>query len=291
MPYDQAQSEGDNLQRAIPQRQAFGLTGELTNNAKGYDRAMKLTIGVIHWHTKLASQGVSVELSGKALAQAREASVTDIDILSYIAANKGNVSTMDSAIDVYNYDASERDIAMLFELGSLETTVREINPYASNKKRGKEWEQSSSIYIGSPKSPKQITIYNKAAEVGQPNKDWVRIEMTWRGKHARAAHAAMMKFGIASVTQKAVKSMLNADIEWFQEVINGDPVVIEPVRRPETNTTDWLIDFTAPLLKRQLDLEAPERFLALFETYSAILVEASKKRGNKRLRSALKDLL
>jgi len=281
MPYNADAPQAENLQRAIPAHEAFSLTGEMLPNAKGYDSAMQLSIGVIHWHTKLASQGISVELSGSGLAQSRKAGVLDLDILTHIHAVLGHVSTMDSAIDVYNHDAYFGDILMLDELGSLETTVREVGQYKKNKRTKQGSVNDGTVYVGSPKSPRQIKIYDKASEQGKIGADWTRIEMRWRGKHARAAHRAMMQFGIASVTQKAVRSMLNADIEWFQEAITGGVAEIEPVRRPDTNTVDWLIDFVNPIIQRELASERAKGGTRLFSAISETIIAEERERKRK----------
>lgn len=280
VPYDETLEQSANLRRAIPQHAAYTLTGEMLPNGKGYDSAMQLSIGVIHWHTKLASQGMSVELSGSSLSQSRKHGVADLFLLQHIQATLGHVSTLDSAIDVYNHDADFRDILLLDDLGSLETTVRDVHGYQGRRRTKTDVQSEGTAYIGSAKSPKQIKVYDKAAEQGQVGKDWTRIEMRWRGKHARAAHQAMLKFGIASVTQKAVKAMCNADIQWWQEAVNGDIAVIEPVRRPETNTVDWLIDLTAPVLERELEKERAEGGTRLYETFSRILIAETSQRGS-----------
>lgn len=282
--WDTTIEQADNLRIAVPRFASFQLTGEMLQNGKGYDSAMALTIGVIHWHSKRPEQGISVELTGSALGQSRNSGVTDLDLLQHIASIVGMVSTMDSAIDVYNYGADFHDIILLDEAGSLETTVRDVNEFKGRRKVGETITPHGGVYVGSPKSPRQIKIYDKAAEQGQHGKDWTRIEMRWRGKHARAAHSAMLKFGIASVTQKAVKTMLNADIEWYQEAVNGDPAIIEPVRRPETNTDDWLIDLVAPVLERQLQSERSKGGTRLFERFNAVLQAEYTARGSKAAR-------
>jgi hypothetical protein len=145
-----------------------------------------------------------------------------------------------------------------------------------------EWNNEGTIYVGSPKSPRQIRIYNKAAQVGQPTKDWTRIEMRWRGKHARSAHQAMLQFGIAEVTRKAVKTMLNPDIEWFQDAL-GEPIAqIEPVRRPETDTRAWLIKLVAPLLERELMNERRLQGQDLYMTFDKILKDEAQARRRKQ---------
>lgn len=281
VPYNTALESADNLRVALPRDPAFTLTGEMVANGQGYDSAMKLSHGVIHWHTKRPEQGVSVELGGAALAGARNAGVRELFLLQHIVNVGGHVSTMDGAIDIYNHDASETDIMLLFDAGCLETTAREIGPYRKSRKVGQGWQDSGTVYVGSPKSPRQIKIYNKAAEQHLDGVDWIRVEMRWRGRHARAAHAAMLQYGIAPTIRKAITTMLNADIEWFQEAMNGELATIEPVRRLETDTKRWLMETIAPVLERELMAERAKGESELYSLFNDMLRDEYKARGMK----------
>lgn len=276
--YNDELSEADNLRAAIPTDAAYQLTGEMVANAKGYDSAMKLSIGVIHWHTERHTQGISIEIPGSGLTMSRAAHVEDMALIKHIGATQGRVSTMDSALDVYNADSSKDDVLYLHENGSLQTTARDVGQYSASKLKGGEWKGEGTVYIGSAKSPKQIKIYNAYAKHGGTIKDWVRVEMRWRGAYARGAHVAMIRFGIEAVTRKAILQMLNADIEWFQYALTGELADIEPVRRKDTNTIDWLIDFVAPILKRELDNERAQGEARLLKTYEDIIIQGVKDR-------------
>lgn len=275
---------GDALRIALPRHPAFYLTGEVIPNAKGYDTAQRLSIGVIHYHTKHAAEGISVELSGSALGEMRKAGCTEVFTLEHIQAIAGKVSTMDSAIDCYNLDANFRDILDLDAAGSLETSARMVNEFSGRERIAGENVVHGGVYIGSPKSPRQIKVYDKAREQGKIGVDWTRIEMRWRGRHARAAHDAMLKYGIAETTRKAILSMVNPDIEWFQHAMRGGLAIIEPVRRLETDTKKWLIDIVLPVLERQLMKERAEGGTEIYDAFDKILKSEYNARGRKAVR-------
>lgn len=278
VPYSEGKSEADNLNYCLPPFPAYQLTGELVANARGYNRAMKVSIGTIHWHTDNHAEGVSLELSGTALSESRAARIEDMALIRHIASVQGGISTMDSALDVYGLDASKDDILLLHDAGSLETTVRYIGQHTGTKLKGGEWKGEGTVYVGSPKSPQQITVYNAFAKHGGDCEDWTRIEMTWRGRHARAAHIAMLRFGIEATTRKAILRMLNADIEWFQTALHGELADIEPVRRKETDTIGWLTDTIAPLLERELSQERAQGGTRLFAAFNDILIKEQRTR-------------
>lgn len=251
-------SEADNLRAALPQFVQFALTGEMTQHGRGYNRAMKLTHGVIHWHTENQSQGISVELGGAVLGAVRVAGVTDRDILIHIGAIQGRVSTMDTALDLYNLKAEPMDIIRARDDGSIDTTARNIGTYESSTLIAGTWHAGDTVYIGSAKSDRQIRVYHKAIEVGQRFRDWVRMEMRWRDNFARSAHAAMVNQDVASTTRSAIQSMFKIQAQWYALAIAGDLADIEPTRRKETNTRDWLIAIVLPVLERELKAEARE---------------------------------
>lgn len=282
--YDTSQSEYDNLLVAMPRHPAFHLTGEMLDNARGYDRAMQLSIGVIHWHSERPEQGVSVELSGSALAASRDAGAADLDLLHHVSAIDGNVSTMDAAIDLYNMSADAFDVIRSRDDGTIRTTASMIGTQQSTKRTREGWLAGDTVYIGSPKSDRQVKIYNKAAEQGIAGKDWTRIEMRWRGRHARAAHSAMLLFGIGETVRKAVLSMVQIPYDWFHEAMNGNLADIEPTRRKETNTKDWLLGIVLGVLERELMNERAQEGTELFDAFDAILKAEFNARGRLRVR-------
>jgi phage replication initiation protein len=265
--YNTTIAEADNLRIAMPRFADFALTGEELANGRGFNRAQRMTIGVIHWHTARPEQGISVELSGRDLGQARVANIADEALLAHISTVSGKVSTMDSAIDVYNHHARPTDIINAQKRGTLRTTAREIGSFTSSQKREGRWYPANTVYIGSPKSERQIKIYDKAAQM-KIDGDWVRIEMRWRGPYARAAHRAMLKSGIEEVTRAAVLSMVDLDAKWWRASMSGTLAEIEPISRPETKTLEWLLGAVYNTLERELD--GPDR-AALLAKYAPLI--------------------
>lgn len=262
--YNPAISEADNLRIAIPRFAEFALTDKDLSNGRGFNRAQQLTIGVVHWHTMQPDQGVSVELTGRDLGASRQAAIADESLLGHIALIHGRISTMDSAVDVYNHHANPNDILAAKERGELRTNVKSIGRFESTQKRKSgEWKHAETIYIGSPSSERQMKIYNKGAQLGL-DADWTRIEMRWRGDYARAAHIAMLQYGIQETTRAAIISMADYDGKWWRTAMDGKLAKIEPVPRPETKTLEWLLGTVYNTLERELDGQHKDILLAKF---------------------------
>lgn len=266
----------------MPRDPAFQLTGEMLQNAKGYDSAQALTIGVIHWHSTIPTQGISVELSGSALKVMRETGVTEDFLLAHVAALLARVSTMDAALDIYDSGGSQRDFILARDNGTIKTKARNVGEFAGSEKVKGKWIPDGTVYIGKPQSEVGMTVYDKAREQGLIGVDWIRIEMNWRGAYARAAHAAMCQYGIAPTLRKAIMSYCSIPHKWFQDAMKGDTAIIEPVRRPETNTVDWLINMVAPILERELEYERTKGDTRLLAAYEDIIIKAGRSKAKKR---------
>lgn len=268
--YNTTLSEADNLRIAIPRFPQFQLTGEEQHNGRGFNRAQKLSIGVIHWHTQKPDQGVSVELSGGDLRDSRSSQIADMDLLQHVKSVLGKVSTMDSAIDVYNYSADPDDIIRYRDRDELKTTVRSIGKYDSSQKHAGHWKHAKTVYVGSPTSERQIKVYNKAAQLGI-NGDWVRIEMRWRGPYARAAHSAMLKYGIHETTRSAILAMVDFKARWWKVAMSGPLADIEPIGRKDTRTLEWLMGAVLNTLDRELSAERMRNERELFNAFDDVL--------------------
>lgn len=243
--------ERANLQLAIPAYPVFFLTGSMTGNSRGYNRAMELSIGVIHWHTDHPEQGVSVELQGGALREARAAGVPDMALLQHIAGIGGHVSTMDAALDLHNFGADPMAIIALRDSGELRTKARQVGHYDSSARYHGGWRRGDTVYLGSPKSDQQIKVYNKAVEQGVDG-DWIRFEVRWRDAKARNAHKAMLKSGIAATVRAALSNTIELPFSWWADLLAGEIADIEPVGRVEGDTRAWLIKQCLPAMKREL---------------------------------------
>lgn len=262
--YNSALSEADNLRIAIPRFSEFQLTGEELANGRGFNRSQKLTIGVVHWHTTQPDQGVSVELTGQDLGAARNALITDEALLAHIALVAGRISTMDSAIDIYNHKSRPDDVMDFKARGELRTSVKSMGKFESTQRRKSgQWKHAETVYVGSPASERQIKIYNKGAQLGL-DADWVRIEMRWRGKYAAAAHRAMLRSGIEETTRAAIISIVDFDAQWWRVAMTGELAEIEPVSRPNTKTLEWLMGTVYNTLEREMGGAHREVLLAKF---------------------------
>lgn len=270
MPNNPNLDERTNLILARLPHEVFGLTDREVSIGQGYNKGLELAHGMIFWHDRDTTQGISVQLTGLDLQVMRQSGIKEIDLLKFIDRRGGKVTTLHACINVKNAGASPSDVIKAQSDGVLTTRARNIGQYSSETKGHDQWHQGTTVYIGSPKSGVQIRIYNKAAEQ-HVSGDWLRIEIVWRGKYARAAHVAMLASGIAAVTRGAIQKQVSLPNAWWGYAMRGDTSLPEPVRRKETGTYTWLKNVVLPALEREIRHPRDENSDEIYALFAALI--------------------
>lgn len=270
IPWQDGLSELENLDRARPGIELFHLTGETVDIGQGYDRGVRMSAGMIFWHTTRPEQGISVQLSGLDLQELRHTEVSEIDMLRFIAAQGGRVSTMHSCINVHDAGADVRELIGAHEAGLVVSRAQQVGVYSSKTKVGDEWISGDTFYIGSAKSDVQIRVYNKAAEQGIIA-DWTRLEIVWRGKRARAAHEQMLLTGIEPVTRGAIMHQVSTPLEWWQLAMRGELVEPLQVKHKPSARYAWLMNVVLPALQSEIAEQDSERRAELRAAFKKVI--------------------
>lgn len=270
VPWDFDKTGKENLDNAVFLHPLFATTGESASIGQGYDSGFKLGAGMVFWHTKRPEQGVSIQLSGSDLQSARDAGIAELDLLRFVAARGGKVSTLHSCIDVKNAGAGLSGLQEAIAEGSYTSRARHIGHYTSSTKGKGSWHSGTTVYIGSPKSAVQIRVYNKAAEQHVAG-DWTRIEIVWRGKYAQAASTAMLSQGISAVTRGGIQHQAHFSLPWWEYAMRGETSPPPQVRRRERGTITWLKNAVLPVLEREIDAERKTNSDTLYALYAEFI--------------------
>jgi len=262
--HDIASVDDSRQQRVI--RVQVGCTVTL----KAPVRGRKLNAGSITWHTDHHEQGIGVMHTGEQLQDIRKSVLTEDKYLKWIAARAGRASTIDACINVHNLQADPYDIIRARDSGELVTRARMIGLYSGSTKVGDKWLPADTVYIGSAKSAIQVTVYNKAAQLEQAG-DWIRIEITWRGKHAQSAQAAMVKSGIGPVTRAAIHHQLALSAEWWLSAMLGDTSLPETVRKATGGRFAWLRGSVLSALEKEIDAQRSQNSDEIYEIFVAFM--------------------
>lgn len=248
----------------------FDYTGEVFTPGQGYNRGRVLNAGSITWHAEHKEQGIGIMHTGMQLQQIRGSSLTEQEYLKWIDKRHGKVSTMDACINVHDEGADVLDLIKARDAGTLRTRAKMIGYYSSTTKVGDTWIPSGTAYIGSTKSAIQVMVYNKAAEQ-QIDGDWTRIEITWRGKHAQSAHAAMLKSGIGPVTLAAIQHQVDFSAAWWLSAMQGGASRPAVVRKPTGGRFTWLKDSVLSALEKEIDDERRQNSDEIYEIFAAFM--------------------
>ena len=274
-------SEHMEIERALSNARyplpAFDYTGEIFSPGQGYDRGRRLNHGSITWHSERAEQGIGVMHTGQELQAIREA-LSEQEYLKWLSARGGKISTLDACLNVHDMGADPQDIIKARDRGELVTRAKVIGLYSGAQKVGEEWLPGDTVYIGSAKSAVQVTIYNKAAEQGIAG-DWIRLEITWRGKHARAAQEAMLLSSIGAVTRAAIHHQMAFSAEWWHTAMSGDTSLPATVQKTTGGRALWLKKSVLPALEKEIDAQRRQNLDEIYEIYSAFIRRKRPKSG------------
>lgn len=239
----------------------------------GYTHALRLSQGIICWHSQRYEQKICVSLTGNACKEAWAAGHDPVAFLAFLHAAKANITRLDLCTD-YRKTADPLDLERSFHAGDVVTRVRDIT-HTVSAKRGAADEQATTVYFGSAKSPKRLKVYDKAKQTNTEG-PWVRLEMTLRHDYANAAAAAIFKSSLPAVTAQVIRDFINFPlVNWFQAATTGEAVQLAEIPRKETNRELWLAEQILPLIKREIGaLEFPSRswiFKQLLSVLSSVL--------------------
>jgi len=277
IPWREECNELENLSSARPGIDLFSDTGEVVDIGQGYDHGLRMKAGMIFWHSTRHSQGVSVQLSGMDLQEMRHTEVSEPDMLRFVAAMGGRVSTMHSCINVHNAGAEVQTLIDAHTSGQVTSRAKQVGVYSSKTKVGEKWVSGETFYVGSAKSAVQIRIYNKAAEQ-RIIADWTRIEIVWRGRHARAAHEQMISYGIAPVTRGAIMHQISTQIPWWQLAMSGELAEPEEMKRKPSARYAWLMSVVLPAFESEIDAQDRERAAELRAAFRAVIDRPPRRR-------------
>lgn len=254
IPWDVAKDELANINGARLQGELGQFTGEEFRVGQGYDRGLRMVAGAVMWSSKHPEQGISVQLTGSDLQSCRLAGLSEFYMLQTVEANNGHCSTIHGCINVHDSGGTMAQLIDEHNAGRLAKKARKVGIFSSKSKVGDEWKQGDTLYVGSAKSDVQIRIYDKAAEQGI-EADWLRMEIIWRGRYARAAHHSMMEHGIENTIRAAIVTQLGCELSWWVEAMTGD--MAPPISLPnkESARAKWLRLVVVPALRSELDEE------------------------------------
>lgn len=201
----------------------------------GYSGACKEENGILHmWNLEREEMGHHVILSGSCLRDVIEyRGISQQALLQEIVNSGASITRLDlakDAKDVYvDYDDIWSDLERGNYTGSAQKTAR---------MQGSDG--GDTIYVGSRTSDRFMRLYDKAAQTGNADILWSRLEIEYKGMVARA-----------------VSTLLVQDVQW-SSVFNNE--VSRMLALPERSSFSVFMDSAdceigVPKIEKQVDRE------------------------------------
>lgn len=237
---------------------SFGVTKERWTEcsaAHGYKIAIEHPFGhKIMMHPGRPEMGCHVIMGGSSLKQLTEGGIEPLTLVKWAIEEGGKISRLDLAIDVF-------DVKVAIE------KLPECTRTPDNPGTAKNWglvrssEGGLTAYIGSRKSDKFMRIYNKAAQMKQPERLWTRFEIELKRDTAREVAAALISMASGEIPhyfKGLMKGMFNPVDPVYQAIMSAPSVHVASTKDASDNTLDWLVNSVAKTLAKTMQKRSHE---------------------------------
>lgn len=199
--------------------------------------------------------GKHLIMSGKVLDSFREHEIDMVDIWKMIVGQRGKVSRIDLAIDVFDEPRiSPNEVRHQHNFGNVTTKLK------GDTFIGKGL-QTETYYIGKMNSQtRKFRVYNKAVEQGIIDRYWTRIEYE---KRRNAHKTAQTVFNSGQSIRSIIKTVVDfPEWELWQEIFSCETATIPRDEKDMPRYVDkmsWIVDTVAPAIANAVKLEQDER--------------------------------
>jgi hypothetical protein len=208
----------------------------------------------------LENQGVKVVMSGKVLSRLNAS-----EVIRNALYGGFRITRCDVAIDLYGFEYKARELGEFYNDEHRFMPVRKTQLITSP--RG-----GDTFYIGSRQSDRMYRIYDKGAEQGNDDLDWLRIEGEFKGDLAVSAALAASGEGFTDVVGDFVRVFDCPDhpvIVGMVEIPGVENGSITVVSDDRVEGLGWWERSVVPALVKMAVID-----VAKFEVVRAMLLDA-----------------
>lgn len=220
---------------------------------RNYTDGLQATLGTFSWHRERPDMKVCYNVSGAPLDSAYDAGLPPLKLVQALHGNNANFTRVDMALD-YPGDVDIADVIGAAKKRPDTTKARKLIPYDQVKLEGEIEHRTTGVYIGSTKSDRWLTVYDKALEANLPDILLTRIEARNRRRMAQRVADGLRGESIAVMTRTIIREFADFPLDWWQDALTGPVTTLPPVGRKQTDTDTWLIEQIAPLVDRRIKL-------------------------------------
>lgn len=233
--------------------------------ANGYLTRMENELGAWLLTNGDERQGIHLVMPGEALSNSRSTGVTDRQLCQYVTENNGTLTRLDVAIDIMEGKLTAGELAKAYAEGCLKTPAKG----ATHVKRILEPDET--FYLGSRSSERFFRAYNKGAQVGILDMNWLRLELELKKVRANGvAHAIAGEQNTRSVINRAIGDYVTMPgNNEFNSVLSDKSGPMSQEGRKLHSTYKWLMEIVAPAMARyQADHMTEDVWQAFLTVYT-----------------------
>lgn len=221
----------------MPHDPSFNLATQ-TYPPKRYETAWYLASGALVAvpSKKNARQRILFQMSGDACQMSRALEVEDTKLLHWLMVeSRAKFSRLDVAFDTVDPTAWPERLLWEWRWKQVKTHIRE-EPRSWQKEGG-----GVTYYFGAETSPRQLRVYDKAAELELLAGLITRIELQNRDDLAQHLVGQVIKLNnLDWVAARAVKDFVDfPQVKWYQETLKSGGLTLDKLGRKKSDFQKW----------------------------------------------------
>lgn len=241
---------------------------------RNYTKAIKGTLGTFSWHPGRDDMKICYNLTGTQLEAAYDAELPPTRILRALIGNSAAFTRIDLALD-YPKAVDIREVVTTAKDHPESTRARTLIPYDQVMLEGEVRQRTTGVYVGSTKSDRWLTVYDKGEELQLPDLLMTRIEARNRKRMAQRVADMLEADTLPNVTRSVIRDFADLPLEWWQDALTGPSTELPPIGRKATDTVRWLCEVVAPLLDREIKASGGPAGV-LYQTFVKVIVNNTR---------------
>lgn len=234
----------------------FGVTDAKIAPLPAYNRAAKLGVGRLDWHTDKINQKRLLTFSGSDLVKLPTHDITQVELLQRLLALPDcNITRLDFAVDILNGEMTAGDVKTLLERGHVSTNARRSTDI-EERIMGSEG-SGMTVYVGSRSSMLMLRVYDKGKKE-KTDFPWLRIELEAKQGKANLIAKRILETSLAGAGCEAIRQYASIDSPEISDALSGAIPMDLKVGRKMTDWEKWVIETALPNVAKGYDQQLPQ---------------------------------
>jgi len=244
-----------NYRLYMPQ-DCFAPTDSKLSPLPAYNRAAKLTVGRLDWHSDKPEQKRLLTFSGRDIANLSAFGIPQREFIALVLTlPKANITRLDFAADIHNGEVVAADVKTLLERGYVSTSAKKSSDI--EERIIGEAGAGMTVYIGSRSSTLMLRIYDKGKKekVGYP---WLRIELEAKKERAMMLAKAIVSNEVHTAGCAAIRQYATIGSPEIWDALTGAIEIDLSVGRKLTDWEKWVIEVALPNVAKAYGQSLPD---------------------------------